>query len=1436
MRAKIVQTQEKNKREAEARAAQAKAKAAEAEAKLKREAKVKAAREKERIEARLRVRMRPWQALEEPVQLAGFELRRLQSELDAIAADRAARHQALLRKRDSLRSETWQAFVDLCHAIDQQLDRLKRLVWDCHHDLQHIKAAQAAARAAQAAARARAEQRRTAFALKVHTRSVKSEMVSTMSSLRWTIANVLEKGLKRSTRFLRTLEKHCSDIVQSQQDMTFPPTIRQRLVSLEDMYGVLILDVDNLLCRPRQSIMPRWNTIAGNISDTTEEISVAIHIWEAHRARHVYEQIDEETQYLVDGLFEFDTMTRELHRACSAQHDRRLRQISARMVLINKWIQQQSYNLRTRHEIMDHLKKNDLGALRDFRIMSSIHRTSKRVTVFSTTRFDVLEWYDKYRNEIDMRGSRSDLVDALYEYGRHWSKVRDKELKELHEEVERYWEEPDGHLKLENARECLVDYAKERLFEHLEETSIFEESDLLTFFSLSVIWDVMRTWPEEHLEAGVALIQHQIKILTAQFAAAIDNDSRESFAAYLWDCRQVLEEAETLKDARTREQRSLLEQASVYHEPRYYLDKNVAAQKATEERSERAYFSYELYRAHLEKDQTEQVHPKLLYHTSHVTHHEVLKGLRGKFVGFDVRWKSEAQPEDGPKANTPLLMIATDSTIHLLHLALQSDLQPLILQDVRMLLESEDVVKVTVGAEEKCSRLQEFLGVNPRGFVDLEDLHHRVREIKAGKDVCRLPLALPKLTRKYLGHGLHPKAIDGTVDPTQRLRQAEKEAMGSSVYAYLALQHAIDRERQQLCSRALGPSDTNTDLPYPRLGANATESERPEPAVLHAAERWVDSFLANSGGDDVNSDGSSRRRRLLSYCLWHYGGFHIASIAPDVSPTRANMLPADILKVVHEEKVPYDGARAAKLLQMLPDEFVSAQYPGIASAARAGGSRTSALEKESDAVMEAQRSAVRRQILAAREWANSRLSPNAERTPWNEKLVRIYFYHRLWHHLGKSVSEIHAEHQPSDPPEAVALCIADAIKLFDMPPRDEESMAELRVMLANDDYLPDTADLLPSSSASTTGPESPEVVDGDIRKHRAAAEGWAAAQLGRAEATGEPLLEAFGGEDGRRHGMLTHYRLWDAYGHSVAAIRDEFFPGPFPMMRRKRFATITEDILAVLDQMRAPSNDRRRQDLLGALPEEAQQRYWKLAGEIARKAESRVNDDGGQVGRLTVMKLGRLKIRKVGSITIGDIIKAGQAGIRRIIRSSTEVTDGGPAGGQSTKRSNTEFSDGRQLRRGLKANTRADSDANDGRAGRRRIIRSSTEVTDGGPAGGQSSRRSNTKVTGERAEGQSSRRSNTEVTGGRAGGQSTKRSNTEFSDGRQLRRGLKANTRTEFRVHGGGQVRMPKVWREARPHPGRTWKEKSTESTVDVSTVMRMALASGQENKEDGKK
>ncbi|KAL1643501.1 hypothetical protein SLS58_004861 [Diplodia intermedia] len=433
------------------------------------------------------------------------------------------------------------------------------------------------------------------------------------------------------------------------------------------------------------------------------------------------------------------------------------------------------------------------------------------------------------------------------------------------------------------------------------------------------------------------------------------------------------------------------------------------------------------------------------------------------------------------------------------------------------------------------------------------------------------------------------------------------------------------------------------------------------------------------------------------------------------------MLPADILKVVHEEKVPYDGARASKLLQMLPDEFVWAQYPGIASAARASGSRnrrrpqdqaafdeamgwatdfmaysrskppgtdrfqadsprdellrqhlclyrmyhhhrvglrkltsnhleaeqilmvirrerlpyrdddiaefrkylptlddfrdltrTSALKKESDAVMKAQRSAVRSQVLAARDWADSRLSPNAERTPWNEKLVRIYFYHRLWHHLGKSVSEIHAEQQPSDPPQAVARCIADAIKLFDMPPGDEESMAELRAMLADDDYLPDTADLLPPSSASTTGPESPEVMDGDARKHRAAAEGWAAKRLARAEATGEPLLEAFGGEDGRRHGTLTHYRLWDAYGCSVAAIRDEFFPGAFPMMQRKRFAAITEGILAVLDQTRPPLHDRRRRDLLEALPEEAQQRYWKLAGEIARKAESRVNDDGGR--------------------------------------------------------------------------------------------------------------------------------------------------------------------------------------------------------------------------------
>lgn len=1301
---------------------------------------------------------------------------RLRSRLDGV--DRAildirSEIYAIRTRRKTIRARYKAILQSLCDEIETMLPRaLQQLQYE-RDDIEEKWQPRRAALAA-AAAQKRREARSNIHGWKAIGRRVASEIWSTF---RDHMAKLLPT-VHYKTKLLERERGEDDPILLSRR--SFPAKWRKRMEEYEELAAEVSEQIHKVDGALERRYLGNSETVL-KICDTFEEVrELMMHLdQDFSKMRLYWMTLEEERDWRVYEAYG------QYSRNILKVYDR-ITVLNMEISTLNRYIQRDIDSLVYRDQFMALFKRrnSDLEVLRTASLIQPFERFGKRLTGFNQVRRRMEDWYWENRGKIiEVLGPtewkrRRELITKFKRAAQDWNDVRDEELSDLFNEVKRVSEQLRGVKRLEEGRERIETSLIESFFRHCEDTSFFDNQKPGDMFP-TVLWDFMRMWPERYFEAGMIGLKEKMSAPQKRL------DVRH--------VKGVLSKANRLAKERWHDQDKQLKLAGVYRKPRYDLDKPVVDDKAAAERSHHAYFSYELYRANSERGQDEQEplprSPELRYHTTNATHSDVLRGLGGKFVGFDLRCKPEARDKDGPKANASLLMIATDSTIHLLHLTRQWNVQPLITEEIKRVLESPKIFKVTVGSKEKCARLQKFLGVNPRGFIDLEDLHYDL-QAKAGRNVSRSPLALQDLMFEYLGYGLHPEAADMTVDLALRLRRTHQVAMGSNVYACFVLWHTIYAEEQQKAKQAAlldrqrsaeqkvlwerrrgifssfseapaphsarrlpdglsedaddandfyaasKPTDSQTISASPSLtdiwkSATETEMEKPGPAVMDAATSWVDSFL---GSEDISSsDGSSRRHQLLSYCLWHYGGFDVLAIAGNLSPEMANALPTDILEAIDRDGVPYDEKRVSELVEMLPEKVVWAEkyrriarvvefrrngssaqpssmshatrLPGIghhgleeyheaeawavgflrcrsSSDARAdqgglrhdsgdlrrlclyrlwhshrwglralgqvvfgggypgknrrvlakrillvistnrlpyGGAieeflgaldkkssgdfknfvRVSNLAKESQAVMTAPGSqaethdSMRAIVLEqryeeAQKWAKARLDEQRyeEAQKWGRAQLdepcdkdrfNRYLHYRLWDHWNLPVDAIGTEYASERSSKLVALDIVGAIKYYGMPPGNEERMAELQRLLAED---------LAEFSPSTDGGS------GDPRRHWAAAEEWAQTWA-RRDSERETMFRQY--EYPRRLSMLTLYRLWQNYNCSVAALRKAVFPTDFAPARKE--ATIANQILVVLSTW--PTMDYeapRLKELMGLLPEEeVQTSFQELA-------------------------------------------------------------------------------------------------------------------------------------------------------------------------------------------------------------------------------------------------
>lgn len=104
--------------------------------------------------------------------------------------------------------------------------------------------------------------------------------------------------------------------------------------------------------------------------------------------------------------------------------------------------------------------------------------------------------------------------------------------------------------------------------------------------------------------------------------------------------------------------------------------------------------------------------------------------LGSKVIGFDMEWKAQASATDTIQNNLSLIQIANEDRIALFQVALfkpARGLEDFVAPSLKLLLESQDVIKVGVSIKADSTRLRKYLGIDARSIFELSHLYKLVK-------------------------------------------------------------------------------------------------------------------------------------------------------------------------------------------------------------------------------------------------------------------------------------------------------------------------------------------------------------------------------------------------------------------------------------------------------------------------------------------------------------------------------------------------------------------------------------------------------------------------------------------------------------------------------------------------------------------------------------
>ncbi len=375
------------------------------------------------------------------------------------------------------------------------------------------------------------------------------------------------------------------------------------------------------------------------------------------------------------------------------------------------------------------------------------------------------------------------------------------------------------------------------------------------------------------------------------------------------------------------------------------------------------YWGHDLYRG----SQDEPV--RLHYCRSTETSERVAQlFLEDRVLGFDMEWKPSALIKDGAKKNVALIQLANEARVALFHVALfresEGDPGRLIPPTLKKIIESPEITKVGIAIKGDCTRLRNFLCLEPQGLLELSHLYKLVKYCR--EEPRKIDKKLVSLATQVEEHLEMPICKDQDVrssDWTKLLNWSQLQYAASDAYAVLHLHDVLERKRQVLDPTPPYPAHAELNLPIllapgaspevplplsrTTVGTASIErevdptmintsadssSEEPQPPILgsisrpikpfhpqvHQAETWVLDYRAGIQPPEVVR---AMRSQLRAYALWHCHELSLEDVARLLRdpPLQMTTVGGYILEAIRlEKKLAYDLERLKTVLEHLP--------------------------------------------------------------------------------------------------------------------------------------------------------------------------------------------------------------------------------------------------------------------------------------------------------------------------------------------------------------------------------------------------------------------------------------------------------------------------------------------------------------------------------------
>ena len=376
-----------------------------------------------------------------------------------------------------------------------------------------------------------------------------------------------------------------------------------------------------------------------------------------------------------------------------------------------------------------------------------------------------------------------------------------------------------------------------------------------------------------------------------------------------------------------------------------------------------AYWSFRLY------ENERRRKPNLRYCSSKETADAVAGELLEKrLVGFDMEWSPSARSSNRIKDNVSLVQIACEDFIGLFHVARfegdnAKDLMP---PNLKLLLQSERIMKSGVAIEADYMRLKDWFGITPGGLLELNHLHTLIEySSRTSEDILNINqkfISLGYLVKRYLQLPLE-KNLARTSDWSKPipLDSGQLEYAANDAYAGLQLLLKLDDRRRAIEPVPPPPHFAELELPI-RLANKRTVDEFRTELEIDIARRneergkkeergltgraRLSSFnltFTRSEGDQLILQATQDMRKcrnqlgaatirvrfrpvfVTAYFLWHKYCQDLEGVAclMGFKPTIISIYIVEAIQMCH---LPYDKARLTNLVAKLPGAVVKKKY------------------------------------------------------------------------------------------------------------------------------------------------------------------------------------------------------------------------------------------------------------------------------------------------------------------------------------------------------------------------------------------------------------------------------------------------------------------------------------------------------------------------------